>query len=312
MVIGCKPLPRINRTFSEHSNVSESKPLAIPINTADAEAEKGSSAHSFGWLSALLSLWIPGAAHIVNGHLVRGLFVTLAMLFTAVGLVQLGPFLPVGKAWLAGLLVCAAFTRLLIAFDAGRLPSKKMPLRNTLLLVGLVVALQVGARLGMEIFFQQGYAVSHSFWIPSESAIPTLQVGDYIIADTRPLSAERPLRRCDTVVFKPPGKNDTARVISRVIALGGDSVEVKNGELLLNGTPQVEPYINEPIEGDFQLHKVREGRFFVLGDNRNNSHDSRYLGDIPMENYRGRVAEIFWSQDWSRVGTNRLLSYPAL
>ncbi len=292
--------------------MSESNPLAIPINAADAEAQKSLSGPSFGWISALLSLWIPGSAHIVYGHVVRGIFVTLAMLFTAVGLVQIVPFLPVGKAGLAGLLVCAASPRLLIAFDAGRLPPKKMSLRNTLLLVGLVVALQIGARLGLEIFFQRGYALSHSFWIPSESSIPTLQVGDYIIADTRPLSAERPLHRGDTVVFIPPsGKSNKSALIKRVIVLGGDTVEIKNGSLLLNGTPQVEPYIKERIEGDFPPYTVRKGCFFGMGDNRNNSHDSRYLGDIPLENYQGRVTEIFWSEDWSRVGTNRFLSYPA-
>ena len=112
--------------------------------------------------------------------------------------------------------------------------------------------------------------------------------------------------RGEVLVFHPPADSYTGNktdLVKRVVAMGGDRVQIRDGALYLNGKAQQEPYIKEPMQGEFPEHTVAEGCFYTLGDNRNNSHDSRYFGDVPNENRVASVRWIFWSQAWNRIGT---------
>lgn len=143
--------------------------------------------------------------------------------------------------------------------------------------------------------------VARSFYIPSESMLPTLKVNDYILVNRFVYKMALPSRG-EIIVFHPPHVKDPVNTdfIKRVVALENDVVEVADGVLYLNGIPQDEPFIKEPIDADFPAYRVPKGHVFVMGDNRNNSDDSRYWGPLPLENIVGKAFVIFWPV--SRMG----------
>lgn len=138
--------------------------------------------------------------------------------------------------------------------------------------------------------------VVRSFYIPSESMVPTLQINDYILVDELLYKASRPSRN-EIVVFHPPEESydgDKTDLIKRVVAVEGDTVEVKDGHLWLNDLELEENFIAAPMEEDFPKTVVKPGHIFVMGDNRNNSRDSRFIGQVPLDNVVGRAELIFW------------------
>lgn len=103
-------------------------------------------------------------------------------------------------------------------------------------------------------------------------------------------------RRGDVAICKYPQKK-TETYVKRIIGIGGDTVEVKGGKVYLNDKEQVEPYIKEPfINNNYGPTFVPEGFVFVMGDNRNNSMDSRSVdvGLIPLSSVLGRVDAVVW------------------
>lgn len=143
--------------------------------------------------------------------------------------------------------------------------------------------------------------IVRSFYIPSESMVPTLLVNDYILVNRFVYKMASPSRG-EIIVFHPPHvKNpEETDFIKRVVAVENDVVEVADGVLYLNGLPQDEPFIKESIEADFPAYRVPKGHVFVMGDNRNNSDDSRYWGPLPIQNIVGKAFVIFWP--FSRQG----------
>lgn len=145
--------------------------------------------------------------------------------------------------------------------------------------------------------------VVRSFYIPSESMQPTLQVNDFILVNEMVYDFSDPSRG-DIVVFHPPPEEQVIvpgvkqqppiDLIKRVVGLPHDVLEIKNGVLFLNGEALNEPYIKEPIFEPFAPTMVPEGHIFVMGDNRNNSRDSRYIMPIPYKNLVGRAELIFY------------------
>jgi len=110
----------------------------------------------------------------------------------------------------------------------------------------------------------------------------------------------RPIRRGDVVVFKYPPQPEVD-YIKRVVGLPGDTVEVRRGLLYVNGQPVDEPFVKEEYRAmDFKpvLPTVVEpGHYFVMGDHRNASSDSRVWGQVPRELIKGRALLIWWSYD---------------
>ncbi|HLO86508.1 MAG TPA: signal peptidase I [Nostocaceae cyanobacterium] len=138
--------------------------------------------------------------------------------------------------------------------------------------------------------------------IPSESMFPTLHTGDRLVVEKVSYRFQPP-KHGDIVVFQSPeelqrrGYPKTQAFIKRVIATPGEVVSVAQGKVYLNGQPLTEDYIAEPALQPFPPVKVPEGRFFVMGDNRNDSNDSRYWGFLPQENIIGRATFRFWPLD---------------
>jgi signal peptidase I len=142
--------------------------------------------------------------------------------------------------------------------------------------------------------------VVKSFWIPSESMVPTLEVGDRIFVNRFIYHLIEP-ERGDIVVFDSLETDD--ELIKRVVAVPGDRVRVRNGKLRVNGDFPDEPYAVPMVFPDgsfFGPTRVPEGEVFVMGDNRPNSHDSRFFGPVPIENIQGEAFFRFWPP--SRIG----------
>jgi signal peptidase I len=172
-----------------------------------------------------------------------------------------------------------------------------------------------------------------AFQIPSESMEDTLLIGDYLLVDKLRYGGGslgdifmpyRRIHRGDIIVFKYP-VDPKQHFVKRVIALPGDHLRLQNRKVYVNGNPLNEPYVRytgrltEPFRDDFpqlnipvpgleggwwlQMKKlvednqliVPEGAYFVMGDNRDDSLDSRYWGFVPRENVIGRPLLIYWS-----------------
>jgi signal peptidase I len=174
--------------------------------------------------------------------------------------------------------------------------------------------------------------IVQAFQIPTESMENTLLIGDYLLVDklrygsTRqnPLLPYRPVRRGDIIVFHYP-VNPEQHFVKRVVGVPGDRIRLINRRLYVNGAPQQEPYVHyiSPVHDVFrdefprldmptagleggwwlEMHKlvednqliVPEGNYFVMGDNRDDSKDSRYWGFVPQANIEGRPIVIYWS-----------------
>lgn len=172
--------------------------------------------------------------------------------------------------------------------------------------------------------------VVQAFKIPSGSMMNTLLVGDYLLVNKFIYGVKIPFtektiipvsepKKGDIIVFKFP-KDPSKDFIKRVVGVGGDTVEIRDKKVYVNGEHQ---------DGDFIVHsdnhiippspihprdnlgpvKVPEGRLFVMGDNRDESNDSRFWGFVNVSAVRGKALIIYWSWNkeeldlrWNRLG----------
>jgi signal peptidase I len=136
--------------------------------------------------------------------------------------------------------------------------------------------------------------IIEAFYIPSESMVPTLKVGDRVFVNKFVYRFWEP-EKGDIVVFRSV-EDDQEDLIKRVVALPGDKVAVRKGMLRVNGEPQEESYVNPqfPDKSSYGSTKVPKGEVFVMGDNRANSRDSRFFGPVPYENIEGEAFMRFW------------------
>lgn len=136
--------------------------------------------------------------------------------------------------------------------------------------------------------------------VPTGSMIHTIEIGDRILVNKFIYRFE-PLKRGDIVVFKYPD-DPRQTFVKRLIGVGGDVIEIKDGILYRNNVPVQEPYLKEPMVGSFGPYRVPEGYFFMMGDNRNNSKDSRFWENkfVSRNQIVGKAVYRIWP--FSRIG----------
>jgi signal peptidase I len=142
--------------------------------------------------------------------------------------------------------------------------------------------------------------VAEARYIPSSSMEPTLLINDRLIIEKISYHLHDP-KRGDIVVFNPTKalqeRNFKDAFIKRVIGLPGDTIQVKNGIVYVNGGALSENYIAQKPEYNYGPVTVPPGQYLVLGDNRNNSYDSHYWGFVPKDKFVGRAFVRFWPFD---------------
>ncbi|MDJ0650196.1 MAG: signal peptidase I [Xenococcaceae cyanobacterium MO_188.B19] len=146
--------------------------------------------------------------------------------------------------------------------------------------------------------------VAEARYIPSSSMEPTLEINDRLIIEKVSYHFTSP-QRGDVVVFSPTDtlkeQNFKDAFIKRVIGLPGETIEVREGKVYVNGETIKEKYIEEAPDYNYGPETVPENQYLVLGDNRNNSYDSHYWGFVPRKNLIGRAIVRFWPFD--RLGS---------
>jgi signal peptidase I len=146
-------------------------------------------------------------------------------------------------------------------------------------------------------------AVSSRIRVESISMQPTLYAGNFVLVNKLAYRIGKPTRG-DIIVFRYPPDPTQVPYIKRVIGLPGDKVHIADGKVYVNNEALVEPYLVTTTTrgGDWT---VPPGNLFVMGDNRNNSSDSRSWGFVPLPNVIGKAEVVYWPpQKWG------LLSFP--
>ena len=173
--------------------------------------------------------------------------------------------------------------------------------------------------------------IIQAFKIPSGSMLETLQIGDQILVnkfiygvkipftDGKVLIPFKDPKKGDIVVFKYP-EDPTKDFIKRVVATAGDTVEIKNKQVYINDKKITDaPYVEHKdarilpamftTRDNMKKITVPENKLFVMGDNRDNSHDSRFWGFVDLSEVRGEAFVIYWSWNkdrfgvrWNRIG----------
>ena len=284
------------------------------------------------WVAALMSVVLPGFGQIYNGQVNRGIwfflvFVALLLPVTALTVLYFPPvvMMPVLlMCTVVGLL--AWFYSVVDAFGEARRQQEFIPKAwQTPGFYALVLVMFCFVVLPLVFSYVRQNQVQ-AFAIPSASMTPTLQPGDFIFADMRYNSPNClvciPVVRGDIVLFVYPN-NRTQYYIKRVIGLPGDSIDISNGQVSLNGSPllvsegdnaTVEEYEGKQWSISDNAKKseamslvVAQGHVFVMGDNRGKSNDSRFFGSVPLADVVGKARQIWFSKNddaiqWDRVG----------
>jgi signal peptidase I len=168
--------------------------------------------------------------------------------------------------------------------------------------------------------------VVQAFKIPTGSMEENLLIGDHLLVNKfvmgptrtgleRTLLPVGTIKRGDVIVFKYPVEPERD-FIKRVIGLPGETIEVKDKKVYVDGKLLDEPYVHflQPPSGNSEFHEVTSfdvrdrygpvtvppNQYFVMGDNRDNSQDSRYWGFLPRENVKGKALVIYWSYEGER------------
>jgi len=141
------------------------------------------------------------------------------------------------------------------------------------------------------------YFIVELYMVEGPSMRPTLVNGERLVVNKFIYRLKQP-EKGDIVVFRYP-RDPSRDFIKRVIGVAGDTIEVKDGKVFLNGQLLNESYILERTRGSYPAATIPVGHIFVMGDNRNNSEDSRFrdVGFVSLEMLKGKAVMVFWPFD---------------
>ncbi len=274
------------------------------------------------WVAGLLSLVEPGLGQIYNGQARKGIFIILLQLLlipvlmlslnSGYVLIYLGMMVFATLAYYVVVARDAIKCARNIGHEYQLKKYNKIPIY--ILIVVILTIFSTSLRLLIKNYYVQAYK------IPAGSMEPTLLIGDHILVD-RQMSARNP-NRGDLVIFEYP-EDPSKDFVKRVVAVGGDNVAIKDKELYVNNKPVKESYsvhkefdvipANQNPRDNFGPVTVPVGSYFMMGDNRDRSYDSRFWGFVEKAKIKGIVRNIYWSWDrnknsvrWNRIGTKVL------
>lgn len=295
------------------------------------------------WIAALLAIFGGAAGYLYVGRPARALALLAAGLAFWAGIWFGGSDWLISPIAFAGLAVLVVGISVFVVIDAVRIARNE----QTYLLRGynrwwIYAAVAVFLPLVSSLDEVPGTGLSRSvgsFSIPSASMLPTLHVGDYLIADMRSYSKADP-KRGDVVVFRLV-RDPSVIYAKRIIGLPGEHIQLRNGQVFINGTAMAQTAAGEfSLEGDAgrpgstarrqvetlpeggtfnildqlpagafdntAVYEIPDDHYFVLGDNRDASSDSRMtsggIGMVPRNRILGKLQFVFWARDWSRIG----------
>ena len=295
------------------------------------------SAPRKAWLAALLSVGATGLGHLYCGRLTKGLilfFISFAFAPVIINVARIS-----SSSTFMLMVIIVSLVVMFGAFWYGVIDSALLARRlgadyqlkeyNKWFIYLLFVVVAFGYPTNLSFSIRDH--VLQAFRIPSTSMAPSILRGDHVFLNKMAYRMSAP-KRGDVVIFiYPDGRH--MNYLKRIIGLPGETVEIRNNEVLINGVPLVYKKIEshqrdnmdmnggnevmmETIEG--QNHQVivdkdepenmapvtvAHGHCFLLGDNRPESRDSRSFGPVPLADVKGRVDYIYWpAVSWSRFG----------
>lgn len=270
--------------------------------------------------AAILSSVTPGLGQVYNGQVIKGLYLFLVtnlfivlLSFTGlqfsfyglIAIIMLSLFF-----WLA--IVLEAF------FAAKKIKEISLKPYNKWSVYLLIALVTFGMDYVSTDFFIEDVLRIKSYRLQTGSMLPTLQKGEYIMTNLEHYNSKT-LRRGDLVVFKYP-EDPSKDFLKRIVALEGEKLEIKERLVFINNRPLQEDYkiftksrmvsktkdsiAPDLFRDDYGPVMVPWGTCFVLGDNRDNSYDSRHWGFLPLKNIKGKASYIYLSVDITRIGRN--------
>lgn len=272
------------------------------------------------WLAGVLTLVTRGLGHLYAGKPLRGivLFGIEQCLLISLGLSTI-VYTPDIYVLLLAVVVGIAFTVFCIA-DAVKIASRnkeqyeQAKYNKWYAYVGYFLVFSVGVSTLVSEAVKSNLLKAYK--LPSGAMEDTLLIGDHVLVDQR--KSARDPHRGDIVIFEYP-EDPNKDFIKRVVAIEGDTVEIRNKALYVNGAPVSESYVvhkeadtipaSENPRDNFAPKVVPAGSYFMMGDNRDRSYDSRFWGFVTKDKVKGTMKSIYWSWDrekgavrWSRIG----------
>jgi signal peptidase I len=161
--------------------------------------------------------------------------------------------------------------------------------------------------IAIAVFFLLRLTVQ-SYTVVMSSMEPNFQEGECIMVNKVSYHSSGP-QRGQVIIFNPSFESEYP-FIKRVMGLPGETVEIKDGKVFINGIPLAEEYIMAPPNYTMPATEVPENEYFVLGDNRNNSNDSHNSWTVPLDNIIGKAWFTYWPPN--KWGVVKHYSYPEL
>jgi len=293
------------------------------------------------WLAGLLSFFVPGLGQVYNGQETKGLFfyfllsmwegLFLSLFFYLLKL----PITPMNIGIICLLAFVSIIPWLLIIFESIRTAKRisgayTLKRYNKWYIYLLLILIVQFVDYSTETMIKENIFIK-AYKIPAGSMKPTLMIGDHLLCDLTYYQTNNPARG-DIIIFKYP-QDENKDFVKRIIGIPGDTIQIKNDDLYVNNKKlahkYIEKYKDNRIEADryqetlgninyqildvFQKHEyfgpivVPEDEYFVMGDNRDNSRDSRYWGTVKRRKIHGKAIFIYFSWDkeipiWNILG----------
>jgi signal peptidase I len=258
-------------------------------------------------VAAILSSLAPGLGQLYNGQIIKGIIFLLSLILLPIIMFRLG--LHHSFYGLAIILLIFMFLLLFIIGEAFYAATKK----KEFILKGynkwyiyLLIIFLINSTVLIPTNYLSKVLRFSAFKMPTASMVPTLHVGDHLIANLKYFRKYK-VQRQGLVMLQSP--QDPAKIfIKRIIAFEGEKIEIKSKQVYINDVPLQEGY---KIHLDGDVHPARDNygpavvpsdRCFVLGDNRDKSIDSRHWDSVPLKNIKGKPLYIYWAQDITRIG----------